>query len=718
MASSKPLKIQTAGGKPSFSASRGAVALAGAAIVLAVLAVYSNSFFGPFIFDDRQWIVENAAIRHLWTSLLPVPASVVSGRPVLSFSFAVNYALSGTGVWSYHALNLAIHVLAGLVLFGLVRRTLLQPALRERFGAAALPLALAVAVIWAVHPLQTGSVTYVSQRAESLMGLFYLLTIYSFVRGAGSGAPGLWYALSVTACALGMATKEVMVSAPLLVLLYDRTFVAGSFLETWRQRWRLYLALAGTWLVLGYLMIGLGNRGVGYGHAFTGWTYFLTECRVVVKYLCLAVWPRPLVFDYGMEGIGHLAEAIPFTLILVVLAAGTAVGLWRRPELGFLGAWFFVILAPTSSVVPVPFQPMAENRMYLALAAVVTPGVLAIYTLAGLRSLATCLLLAVGLGFLTQRRNADYQSAVAIWSDTVAKRPDNPRGHNNLGYALDQAGRMAEAKAQYEEALRLDPSYADAHNNLGGILDKMGQPAEAKAQYEEALRLDPNHADARNNLGMILEKMGRLTEAMAEYEKALLLKPGSADAHNNLGNILDKIGRVTEARSEYEEALRLEPENARSHDNLGNLFEKTGQVTEAEAQYKEALKLEPENANAHYNLATALARMGRLPEAIEQYRQALRLKPDYFEAHNNLGTALLQAGRIPEAIDHYEQALRLKPDYAKAHYNLGNALVRAGRISEAVDHYQQALLINPGFAEARENLTRLQAYQQAHGDGE
>jgi tetratricopeptide (TPR) repeat protein len=718
VASSKPLKTEAKDGKPSFLASRGAIALAGAALVLAALAVYSNSFFGPFIFDDRQWIVENAAIRHLWTALLPGHASVVSGRPVLSFSFAVNHAISGTSVWSYHVLNLVIHALAGLLLFGVVRRTLLQPVLRERFGGAALALALAVAVIWTIHPLQTGSVTYISQRAESLMGLFYLLTIYCFVRGAGSSAPGRWYILSVVACALGMATKEVMVSAPLLVLLYDRTFVAGSFREAWRQRWRLYLGLAGTWLVLGYLMIGLGNRGVGYGHAFTWWTYALTECRAVVKYLCLAVWPHPLVLDYGMEGIGHPLEALPFALILVVLVAATAIGLWRRPGLGFAGACFFVILAPTSSVVPIAFQPMAENRMYLALAAVVTLAVLAIYTLAGRRSLAVCLLLAVGLGFSTHRRNDDYQSAVTIWNDTVAKRPNNPRGHNNLGYALDQAGGMAAAKAQYEEALRLDPSYADAHNNLGGILDKMGQQAEAKTQYEETLRLDPGQVDARNNLGMVLEKMGRVAAAKEQYEEALRLKPDSVEAHNNLGNALDKMGRLAEARAQYEEALRLEPENARAHDNLGNLFEKMGQVAEAKAQYEAALKFEPENANAHYNLATALARMGRLPEAIEQYGQALRFKPDYFEAHNNLGTALLQAGRVPEAIEHYEQALRLKPDYAKAHYNLGNALVRAGRIPEAIRHYQQALLINPAFAEARDNLARLQAYQKTGGYGQ
>src|SRR5580700_4336815 len=155
---------------------RWGVILGGSIIVLAALAAYHNSFTVPFIFADVRWITENPTIRHLWpisTVLLP-PPSLVNARPVVNFSLAVNYALGGFHVWGYHALNLAVHILAGLTLLGVVRRTLLQPVLCERFGAVANGLALAVAIIWTVHPLQTESVTYVIQRAESIMGLFYL----------------------------------------------------------------------------------------------------------------------------------------------------------------------------------------------------------------------------------------------------------------------------------------------------------------------------------------------------------------------------------------------------------------------------------------------------------------------------------------------------------------------------------------------------------------
>ena len=181
-------------------------------VIVAGLLAYHNSFTGPFIFDDTFSIKENPTIRHLWPiwqSLSPPHRGglAVEGRPVINLSVAINYALGGYAVWGYHAFNLMVHILAGLTLFGLVRRTLVQPRLRERFGSVANELALATAVLWVVHPLQTESVTYIIQRAESIMGLFYLLTLYCFVRGVESRRRGLWSGLSVTACALGMASK-------------------------------------------------------------------------------------------------------------------------------------------------------------------------------------------------------------------------------------------------------------------------------------------------------------------------------------------------------------------------------------------------------------------------------------------------------------------------------------------------------------------------------
>jgi tetratricopeptide (TPR) repeat protein len=514
-------------------------------VIAAGLLAYHNSFTGPFILDDVPSILANPTIRQLWPiwPVLSPPATAgVGGRPVLNLSFAINYAFGATSVEGYHALNLAIHLLAALTLFGVVRQTLRQPALRERFGTAANALALATAVLWTVHPLQTEAVTYVSQRAESLMGLFYLLTLFCFIRGTTSPRPGRWFTLSIAACLLGMGTKEVMVTAPLMVLLYDRTFVAGSVRAAWTQRRRLYVGLGSTWLVLAYLMAGLHHRGVGYGLGVPWQAYALTECRSILQYLWLAIWPHPLIFDYGMNiFLWHLADAASYALILLVLVAGVVIGLKRWPAIGLVGAWFFVVLAPTSSVVPIAYQPMAESRMYLPLAAVIVLGVLGIHALAGRRTIVVVAVLAVALGTLTWRRNQDYRSEFAIWDDTIAKQPDNPRAQNNLGKILLSAGSVQEAIARLQQALRLKPDYAEAHNNLGIALEQTGRIPEAIGHYEQALRIRPDYAEVHYNLGNALSQEGKLSEATDQYQQALSINPNDASVRRNLATAANNL---------------------------------------------------------------------------------------------------------------------------------------------------------------------------------
>jgi hypothetical protein len=181
------------------------------------------------------------------------------------------------------------------------------------FGRDALPLALAVALLWTLHPLQTEAVTYVIQRVESLMGLCYLLTLYCLIRSVDSPRPALWQGCMVTACLLGMATKEVMATAPLLGLLYDRTFLAGSFREAWQRRRWWYVGLAATWLPLACLVAGTGgNRGgtSGFNVGVAPWAYWLTQFQAVAHYLKLSVWPHPLVFEYGTFWVRPV-EALP-----------------------------------------------------------------------------------------------------------------------------------------------------------------------------------------------------------------------------------------------------------------------------------------------------------------------------------------------------------------------------------------------------------------------
>ena len=621
-------------------------------VMAAGLGVYHNSLQGVFLLDDNVSIVQNTTIRRLWpvwTVLTPPPRTTVEGRPLVNLSLALNYAFGGVRAWGYHVLNLTIHILAGLTLCGVVARTFRQPALRDRFGRAALPLALTIALIWVVHPLQTESVTYVIQRAETMMGLFYLLTLYCAIRGADSASANLWYLASVVSCLLGMTSKEVMVSAPLIVLLYDRTFLSGTFAKAWRQRWRLYVGLAATWIPLGCLVASTSNRSgsAGFGTNVAWQPYALTQLQAIALYLKLSVWPDPLVFDYG-TGLAHsFSEVASSAFIVAVLLVGTLVALRRWPALGFVGAWFFVILAPTSSVMPVVTQTMAEHRMYLPLAGVVAMAAVGAFVFGkrlfrkqpgGVLACFSAGSVVVLFAHLTIQRNQTYNSRLAIWKDTVAKCPNNSRAHNDLGEALLDTGKIPDAIGHYEQALQIQPDYAEAHNNLGNALVKEGKLRDAIGHYEQALRIDPDLAEAHYNLGIALEQAGRLQDALEQYEQAVRIEPDYADAHNNLGITLARLGRLPEAMGHFEQALRFKPDSAQMHNNLGGV----------------------------------LTRAGKLEEAIEQYRQALRINPDLAEAHYNLGVALEQAGRLQDALEHYEQALRIKPDYAKAQ----NAIAR------------------------------------------
>ncbi len=349
-------------------------------LLLAAVVVYSDSFHGPFIFDDRP-AIDQVSAKEPWAA--SVWHTLIGPRPVIRATLALNYFIGGYDETGYHVGNLCIHILAALALFGVIRRTLTLPSLGGRFGEkAAASLAFAAALLWVVHPLQTQAVTYIIQRMESLMGLFYLLTLYCFIRSASSPNPRAWHAAAVAACALGMGCKEVMVSAPLIVLLYDRCFVAGSFREALRRRWRFYLALAATWLILLRSVIeGVGPHAISAGFQLkevTPFQYARSEPGVILHYLALAFWPARLCLDYAWPVANGIAQIAPGAIVIGALLAATIWALVRKPKWGFIGAWFFLILAPTSSIMPIKDLAF-EHRMYLPLAAVVLAVILAAY---------------------------------------------------------------------------------------------------------------------------------------------------------------------------------------------------------------------------------------------------------------------------------------------------------------------------------------------------
>ncbi len=690
-----------------------ALAVCVAVICAAGIAAYSNSFSCPFIFDDTSAIMTNRDIVNLWPlsrSMFGSDQTSIAGRPLVAFSLAINFTLSGLKVWSYHALNLLIHIIGALALFGILRRTLLRPKFKENFGAHAVPLALVCALIWLVHPLQTESVTYVVQRCESLMGMFFLLTLYFAIRGWDAPRNRLlWHALAVVACACGMGSKEVMVGAPLLVLLYDALFNAPPQ-RGLRFQPAFYVPLFATWIVLGLLLAAGGQIGASNLHInpISPMEYLRSQGGVICRYLQLTFYPGTLCLYYAWPVATRVIDIVPPCLFIAALVCVTGWGLWRGRAWAYCGAWFFLILAPTSSFLSIP-DIAFEHRMYLPLAGVIVLVVLCVYR-AGLRitsspalQVALAVVVVAALGARTYARNYDYRSVESIWRSVLAFRPDNPGARNNLGDALFNAGKIEEAKVEFEATLKMQPNNIEAIDNMGNILNKEGLNDEAIQYYHRAIELRPDYALAYNNLGVVLLSINRDTEAMEAFKKILELEPENPTAHVNYGSVLDKMGHHTEALAQYNEAIRLSPDNPEAYANLGQSMANQGKFEEAIAYYQKALDLEPTMALSYLNMAIAKLRVGKKDEALKCVETTLQLQSYYPEAYLTKGAVLNEMGKFDDSIAAYKKALEQSPRMLQAAATASDLLDGAGRTDEAIAIWNGILEKTPddGFSQFR-----------------
>ncbi len=561
------------------------------------LATYWNALRAPFVWDDDIAVTTNRSIHEMATSIDPPIETPVAGRPLVNLSLAMNYAIGALDTTGYHVVNLAIHVVAALLLFGIVRRTL-QPRADSRLVSSDV-VALAAAVIWMVHPLLSETVDYTTQRTESLMGLWFLLTLYAAIRARSwtrkkrkaipAQSPG-WTAIAILACAAGMATKESMVVAPIAVVLYDVVFGFDSIRDAFAARRGLYLGLAVSWLELAAIMWRWPRSTVG-GAVVSPMTYALNQAQMIARYLWLSIWPRALVADYGVPRALHLTDVVPQLVVIGLLAALTVVALVRWPAFGFLGAMFFLTLAPTSSIVPIWTEVGAERRMYLPLAALVVLAVvlaaqilerLAASSRGGrrqaIRRLGAVVAVAVAaaLAGRTVIRNNDYQSALTLWQSVVDLRPQG-RARFALANELMGAGRHAEATAQLRLAVA---DYPDARAGLGTELlmqDQVEEGIEVLQAFVDANPSLPNRIPARALLAQAHRALAEralaqhdAARAAVEARRALEFDPNSADAHNDLGAALGAQGDLAGALAEFKAAVRINPALQSALNNLAH----------------------------------------------------------------------------------------------------------------------------------------------------
>ena len=545
------------------------------------------------------------------------------------------------------------------------------------------------------------------QRAESLSSLLYLLTLYGFIRATASNSKP-WSVASVAACLLAATTKEIAATAPLLVLLYDRMWVSGTFRAALRARAWYYAALALVWPLLAWLVAGTAGRGgtAGLGVGVSSLEYAISQLRAIRGYFGLAAWPFPLVIDHrGTLSFASAAAALPFALVVVALVAATIFALRRAPALGFCGAWFFVVLAPSSSVVPL-LDTMFEHRVYLALAGPLALAVAAAHAWLGVRATTVLACAAFACVGLTLNRNADYRSEVALWSANVAHTPANPRAHFLLGNALLAHGQPAAAVPAFQTAVQLKPDYIEAHNNLGNALLAANRVPESLVALEHAIRLHPL-AKTHFTAATAFAQLGRIDEAIFHYDAALRLEPAYAEALYNRGNLHAQKNQPQAALADYEAALRIAPGFVDPHLNAVVTLISLRRFGEAAAHGETAVRLRPDYAAAHWKLGDALLELGRLADAADRYREAVRLDPGLVHAHHNLARALAALGRNPEAIAAFERTLQLSPDWAMARHHFARTLEAAGQNARAIAEDEAALRLQPDFPEARAHLAQL-----------
>jgi len=473
-------------------------------VALLVLLAYARSCGAPFHFDDYTIIVANEEGS---LSSLSGFLGFARTRLVPFATFALNYWVGGDDPFGYHAVNVAIHLLATLFVFNLALALCRTPRLRDTWLAEArLPFAVAAALFFACHPIQVQAVTYVVQRMSSLAAAFYVGSVLCYVRarnaqvGTGPGRPAAAFVGSIALALGALLSKENTASLPAAVMLAEWVFYGRAGLAKRLLRLTPYLLLV---LVIGVgwklLALGPGGRRISGSAAeqmaglvrtlvfranprgdVAPLEYFFTQCVVIPRYLRIVVLPRGFNVDHDVAIQRILAPGVAGGMLF--LAALLAFGLYaarRWPVLGFGITWSFVALSVESSFLPIR-DAMVEHRMYLAM-----PGV-ALAVASGFAWLfqrqravaavlgATAAALLCALTFL---RNETWRTPEALWRDAVAKSPNKPRVHINLGMALRLAGESDEAITQYCRALALDPRNARARGNLDALIEEQADAA-------------------------------------------------------------------------------------------------------------------------------------------------------------------------------------------------------------------------------------------------
>jgi Flp pilus assembly protein TadD len=618
-------------------------------LATAVVAVYGQVYDFDFVeFDDPGYVTDNPFVRggltwdgmrwafstgHMW-----------NWHPLTWLSHMLDVQLFGLAPGAHHLVNVAFHLANTVLLFALLQRATGTPW-----------PSFTVAALFALHPLHVESVAWISERKDVLSTFFFFLTLWAYVRYVEQRARR-WYLAALGFFALGLMTKQMLVTVPFVLLLLDvwplgRLVLPGvtpSAKVTKRRKnhrkersaaapaedreratpWRALL-----WEKLPFFALTVVASIVAYFAQL--WTGAMADAASLpislrianaliayARYLGVAVWPAGLAVFYPYDMRLSSPEVFGSALVIAVISLAV-LSIARGHPYALVGwLWYLGTLVPVIGLVQVGSHAHADRYTYVPLIGIFVLLAWGGRSFAARRAIPRSMVSASVAGVIAAYAGVTWMQ-IAVWKD----------GETLFAHAVQVT------RANYL-----------AHNNLGAALAARGKTDAAIEQYREALRIKPDYAHARSNLGRALRE---------RYEEAVTRNPDDPVAHYNLGNALADAGLVQEAIEHYGQALRLKPDYPNAHERLGAALVAAGSLPDALRHYEEAVRLNPNDPTARFNLGSTLARTGRLREAIEQYRQVVRLTPDDPEAWGNLAMAYGDLGEIQAAVDAQRNAVEL-----------------------------------------------------------
>lgn len=666
-----------------------------------VCLAYGNTLHHSFHFDDISSILEKPWVRGL--DKIPDFIFSYSQRPLVILSFNINYAISGFKEWSYHVFNIAFHLLVVFLVYRLGQ--LIVSHISQKNSSLANSsnrIPLLAALIFAVHPLNTQAVTYISSRSSIMATMFYLVAIILFFEGLykknkETKINYVFVAGAVISFGIGFLCKLIIISLPAILFAYHYYFISNQNLQTWvKRQWKWILGAGGLLVSPVFLYQKVYETGL-LGASIvdvTTWDYFRTQLGVIpLEYFRKMLFPFNLTIDTNFQVVKHWRSLVAigglitlgvFSVVWIKLSQVKKQSKKYGPE-AFGLIWILITLSPTSSFIPL-LDMAAEHRTYLPLVGFsiflssllirlksfitksIEVGTSDICSNKKMLRVSVALILLILVSFVvgTRERNKAWKDEVSLWADAKQKAPFLIRPYNNLGEAYDKIGKYDLAIEEFEAALRLNPNYFFALSNLGNIYGKKKEYGQAISYTLKALQQKPDYAPGHYNLAKALHLTGNPDKAMSSYRLAIKYNPYFEEAFFNLGFLAIERKQFEEAIDNFKSFIKMQPRHPKAHFGLATSYAMMGKQEEAKQHYENAIAYDPGFLSPYINLANLHMTTGNTMEAKNLLKMVLLKNPNLAGVHKNLGLILMQEKDMNNASEHFREYLRLMPTASDA----------------------------------------------------